>query len=274
MMKCPKCGEELEDGAAFCTNCGEKLTSVCPKCGKSLKPGAKFCSGCGANLAELAAEKEKPSVCPKCGAKLEPDEKFCSQCGTAVAVDTHAETTAERKEKPVLLLSSGIRQLFNLNDSPLQRSLDLERKNQDEEIQRRVDKSYCYENCTEEDKVDAIEWYKRGDYNYYTKRDYTEAVKWYKKSAEKGNIDAQYKLGECCYYGIGTIKDKIEAIEWYKESAKQGHGDAKYKLVDCYYYGIGTVKDKTEAFKWYKMQEEHHACEYHIGGRYRWSEGY
>ena len=56
MMKCPKCGEELEDGATFCTNCGEKLTSVCPKCGKSLKPGAKFCSGCGANLAELSKE--------------------------------------------------------------------------------------------------------------------------------------------------------------------------------------------------------------------------
>ena len=132
-MKCPKCGEGLEDGAAFCTNCGEKLTSVCPKCGKSLKPGAKFCSGCGTNLAKLAAEEEKPSVCPNCGAELEPDEKFCSQCGTAVTVDTPAETTAERKEKPVLLLSSGIRRLFNLNDTGAQRS-EVTKNTSDERI--------------------------------------------------------------------------------------------------------------------------------------------
>ena len=74
-MTCPKCGEELEDGVVFCTNCGEKLASVCPKCGKSLKPGAKFCSGCGA--------------------KLEPDEEFCSQCGTAVTTEHAAMDQVE-----------------------------------------------------------------------------------------------------------------------------------------------------------------------------------
>ncbi len=66
MSKCPKCGEELEKGVAFCTNCGNKIASVCPKCGKTLEPGAKACSGCGAmfctNCGEFVCEKPKPEV--------------------------------------------------------------------------------------------------------------------------------------------------------------------------------------------------------------------
>ena len=116
-MKCPKCGEELEEGAAFCTNCGEKLAVICPKCGKNLKPGAKFCSSCGANLAELSKEAEKPIVCPNCGAELEPDEKFCNQCGTAIAADVPAEATPAKKEESARSISSEIRKLFNLDDT-------------------------------------------------------------------------------------------------------------------------------------------------------------
>jgi len=80
MIVCPKCKEELEDGAVFCTNCGTKLSITCPKCGKILKSGAKFCSGCGANLAEHA----KNNVCPNCGAELEEGAKFCDQCGCKI----------------------------------------------------------------------------------------------------------------------------------------------------------------------------------------------
>ena len=111
MINCPKCGEELEDGATFCTNCGEKLTVSCPKCGKALKPGAKFCSGCGTNLAEFSDEEEKPTVCPNCGAELDEDATFCDQCGKSVK---------------------------SLEDCPLQELFDLERKTHGAEIRWRI----------------------------------------------------------------------------------------------------------------------------------------
>nr|MBP3283428.1 elongation factor Tu [Treponema sp.] len=101
MIVCPKCKEELEDGAVFCTNCGTKLSITCPKCGKILKSGAKFCSGCGANLAEHA----KNNVCPNCGAELEEGAKFCDQCGCKIGgnevddkkdeIQLHAERTVQ-----------------------------------------------------------------------------------------------------------------------------------------------------------------------------------
>ena len=89
MNKCPICGEELEDGAVFCTNCGAKLSVECPKCGKVLKSGAIFCSGCGANLAELT----KPTACPNCGAELEDDAQYCDQCGHRIGGEQIVSTS-------------------------------------------------------------------------------------------------------------------------------------------------------------------------------------
>ena len=98
MIVCPKCGEELEDGTIFCTNCREKLSVTCPNCGKVLKPSAKYCSACGADLAELA----KPT-CPNCGAELEEGAQYCDQCGHKIADNKAADKKEEVQphvEKP------------------------------------------------------------------------------------------------------------------------------------------------------------------------------
>ncbi len=54
---CPSCGPRPEADAAFCSNCGRKLTpagsqggSFCSECGNELPPGAKFCAECGARV--------------------------------------------------------------------------------------------------------------------------------------------------------------------------------------------------------------------------------
>ena len=80
MIKCPICGEELEEDAKFCIACGKKIVSECPNCGKNLKPGAKFCSGCGINIYEFALKQESV-ICPKCSAELDENAQFCSECG-------------------------------------------------------------------------------------------------------------------------------------------------------------------------------------------------
>lgn len=62
-MKCQKCGANLENGALFCKECGEKIDSAtnrfCRKCGAALEENDVFCSMCGASviLQDIGEEK-------------------------------------------------------------------------------------------------------------------------------------------------------------------------------------------------------------------------
>src|SRR5215472_17978438 len=52
MVACPKCGNQVQQGARFCPNCGNTMvtqaaTNPCPNCGKPVAVGAKFCPECG-----------------------------------------------------------------------------------------------------------------------------------------------------------------------------------------------------------------------------------
>ena len=48
---CANCNANLPTGAAFCSNCGQKITpSFCMKCGEAVTVGAKFCLKCGGQL--------------------------------------------------------------------------------------------------------------------------------------------------------------------------------------------------------------------------------
>jgi TPR repeat protein len=47
------------------------------------------------------------------------------------------------------------------------------------------------------------------------------AIKCYEKSAENGNCNAQYSLGDCYLNGVGVIKDGGKAFKWYKKSAEK-----------------------------------------------------
>ncbi len=51
---CNRCGNAAENGAQFCTACGNSLlTSLCAGCGNSFGDGANFCTTCGTPRASL-----------------------------------------------------------------------------------------------------------------------------------------------------------------------------------------------------------------------------
>jgi len=46
-MNCPNCRHDNPAEAAFCMNCGAKLSLTCASCGTALPGGARFCMACG-----------------------------------------------------------------------------------------------------------------------------------------------------------------------------------------------------------------------------------
>jgi hypothetical protein len=73
-MKCTKCSIELDEGVAFCANCGlpvpaipGEIKSLCPKCNHELVPGVAFCGNCGQQVSVLptaSASDVVPSEAP------------------------------------------------------------------------------------------------------------------------------------------------------------------------------------------------------------------
>lgn len=76
----------------------------------------------------------------------------------------------------------------------------------------------------------------------------------YTKAAEKGLLEAQYKLGEIYSLGNEAVEaDEFEAEKWYRMAAEGGFAEAQYELGEIYYIGNDAVEeDNKEAKKWYR----------------------
>lgn len=53
-------------------------------------------------------------------------------------------------------------------------------------------------------------------------------------SANQGNVEAQYDLALCYYYGYGCNVDYESAFKWFDGSAQKGYYPAIYALSICY----------------------------------------
>jgi hypothetical protein len=84
-------------------------------------------------------------------------------------------------------------------------------------------------------------------------RNYIEA----KKSAEQGNADGQFNLGEFYHFGglwrVGWKVDLEEAVKWYLLAADQKHVRAQNILGHMYINGEGVEKNLKEALKWWRF---------------------
>ncbi len=105
------------------------------------------------------------------------------------------------------------------------------------------------------EKGDAEAQYKLGYIYYYglgIEADYDVAFMWYKKSAEQGNANGQYRLGR--FYDIDEENEQIRrlAVKWYTKAAEQGLAEAQYELGIIYTNGIlGVEKNPKTASKWF-----------------------
>jgi hypothetical protein len=68
-------------------------------------------------------------------------------------------------------------------------------------------------------------------YGQGTEQDYVQAFNWFSKSAITGNQYAQFSLGSLYYYGNGVEKDLGKAFYWYEKSADQGNAYACYSIA-------------------------------------------
>lgn len=75
VVRCAKCGAEVQAGAAFCSSCGTQMpkeqTSVsadmvkCDNCGALVKKGMRFCTECGSPMNIKEEVKENAAVSDK-----------------------------------------------------------------------------------------------------------------------------------------------------------------------------------------------------------------
>jgi TPR repeat protein len=71
--------------------------------------------------------------------------------------------------------------------------------------------------------------------------------------AEKGDAEAQYRVGRSYDYGEGLEISKKDAFYWYEKSAKQGYADAQCKLGFIYLVGNSFVRPNSEeSVKWFE----------------------
>ncbi|MDR1828984.1 MAG: sel1 repeat family protein [Methylobacteriaceae bacterium] len=96
------------------------------------------------------------------------------------------------------------------------------------------------------------------------------------KSAEAGNADAQFRLGELYCNGVLSFrKNMTDALKWYTLAAKQGNAEAQFKVGELYYNGYDRLDDyvrqnKSEAIKWFKMAADqgNAGAQYNLGRMY------
>jgi hypothetical protein len=84
-----------------------------------------------------------------------------------------------------------------------------------------------------------------------------EEVKSYRDHADKGDAQAQNKLGVMYDMGQGVPVDYAEAVKWYRKAADQGNPTAQYNLGYSYEFGHGVPQDDVQAYKWLSLAVAH-----------------
>lgn len=97
--------------------------------------------------------------------------------------------------------------------------------------------------------------------------DEKQALALARKSADQGNVDAMFFLGNIYVFGdkipVESKDPDQEAAKWYFEAASRGHSEAEYSLGLMLLAGKGVIQSQEEALKWIKRAADHG----HVGAR-------
>ena len=85
-MKCPKCQNEINGNARFCTKCGCNLAEEMAKM-QAAEPQPK--------PEQPQSQGKLTKTCVKCGAPVKEGTRFCTKCGTPVAQPAPVQPTVE-----------------------------------------------------------------------------------------------------------------------------------------------------------------------------------
>lgn len=95
--------------------------------------------------------------------------------------------------------------------------------------------------------------YKLGDRYYQgigVERDFTESAQWFKKAANAGHVEAQFYLAWQYSTGSGVKRNLKKSFELYTKAAEQNHGHAQFYLAACYGKGEGVATNYQKAIDW------------------------
>jgi TPR repeat protein len=120
----------------------------------------------------------------------------------------------------------------------------------------------------------AIAGLKEG-YAALIKKDYVTAANEYRPLAERGDAEAEYRIGRMYEFGNGYPQDKTQGIAWIRKAAAQGHVDAEQELGVVYATGDGVTQDDVQAVAWFRKAAEHGdaTAQYNLGLLYAKGQG-
>ena len=84
------------------------------------------------------------------------------------------------------------------------------------------------------------------------KGDYVTALRELRPAAERGDAEAQYRLGRMYEFGRGVPVDKAQAMTWFRKSVAEGNDSAQLELGVIYATGDGVAQDDVQAVAWFR----------------------
>lgn len=78
-----------------------------------------------------------------------------------------------------------------------------------------------------------------------------DAISWWRKSAEQGDVDAEYKLGWMYQEGEGVSRDDSETMKWWRMAAENGKAIAQLKYGELLEKGALRTETENESSRDY-----------------------
>jgi hypothetical protein len=82
------------------------------------------------------------------------------------------------------------------------------------------------------------------------------AADWLTRAANQGDSEAEVALGKLYVLGSGVPQNYAKAAQLFRRPAKQGSADAQFFMGMLYSYGNGVPKNLVQAYVWFKRSAD------------------